>query len=313
MPQNSSRTAGRHFLQIPGPTPVPDRILRAMDMPMIDHRGPEFARLGQARARRHQDDLQVRRPGDHLSGLRHRRLGGGARQRALARRPRADGRDRPLRHAVEGDGAEARPRSRSSSRPTGAPAPTRRRSRRGCATTRRTRIKAVCVVHNETSTGCVSHIGEVRKAIDAARHPALLDGRHHLVARLDRLSPRRMGRRRHRRRLAEGADAAARPVVQRARRQGAGRRQGREAAEIVLVVGGDDRQQPATAISPIRRRPTCSTGSPRRSTCCTRRGSTTSSRATTATPRRRAARCAPGAWKSGAASRATIRPRSPRC
>ena len=46
MPQNSSRTAGRHFLQIPGPTPVPDRILRAMDMPVIDHRGPDFQKLG---------------------------------------------------------------------------------------------------------------------------------------------------------------------------------------------------------------------------------------------------------------------------
>ena len=38
--------SGRHFLQIPGPTPVPDRILRAMDMPVIDHRGPEFGKLG---------------------------------------------------------------------------------------------------------------------------------------------------------------------------------------------------------------------------------------------------------------------------
>src|SRR5947207_9911553 len=46
MVQNSSRTPGRHFLQIPGPTPVPDRILRAMDMPVIDHRGPEFGKLG---------------------------------------------------------------------------------------------------------------------------------------------------------------------------------------------------------------------------------------------------------------------------
>jgi alanine-glyoxylate transaminase/serine-glyoxylate transaminase/serine-pyruvate transaminase len=45
MASNRSRTAGRHFLQIPGPTPLPDRILRAMDMPIIDHRGPEFARL----------------------------------------------------------------------------------------------------------------------------------------------------------------------------------------------------------------------------------------------------------------------------
>src|SRR4029450_7718285 len=45
MSKNSSRNAGRHFLQIPGPTPVPDRILRAMDTPVIDHRGPEFAKL----------------------------------------------------------------------------------------------------------------------------------------------------------------------------------------------------------------------------------------------------------------------------
>ena len=55
---NEPRRAGRHFLQIPGPTPVPDRILRAMDMPVIDHRGPEFKKLGPARAGRHQDHLQ---------------------------------------------------------------------------------------------------------------------------------------------------------------------------------------------------------------------------------------------------------------
>ncbi|MEI8147099.1 MAG: aminotransferase class V-fold PLP-dependent enzyme, partial [Alphaproteobacteria bacterium] len=46
MTQNAPRVAGRHFLQIPGPTPVPDRILRAIAMPTIDHRGPEFGRLG---------------------------------------------------------------------------------------------------------------------------------------------------------------------------------------------------------------------------------------------------------------------------
>src|SRR5262249_60939963 len=45
MPQNASRLPGRHFLQIPGPTPVPDRVLRAMDMPLIDQRGPEFAKM----------------------------------------------------------------------------------------------------------------------------------------------------------------------------------------------------------------------------------------------------------------------------
>ena len=45
MAQNSSRMPGRHFLQIPGPSPLPDRILRAMDTPIIDHRGPEFQKL----------------------------------------------------------------------------------------------------------------------------------------------------------------------------------------------------------------------------------------------------------------------------
>src|SRR5678816_4612193 len=45
MAKNSSRPVGRHFLHIPGPSPLPDRILRAMDTPIIDHRGPEFARL----------------------------------------------------------------------------------------------------------------------------------------------------------------------------------------------------------------------------------------------------------------------------
>src|SRR5450755_881388 len=45
MTKNASRMAGRHFLQIPGPTPLPDRVLRAMDTAIIDHRGPEFAKL----------------------------------------------------------------------------------------------------------------------------------------------------------------------------------------------------------------------------------------------------------------------------
>src|SRR5215469_8849550 len=45
MSKNSSRIAGRHFLHIPGPTPLPDRVLRAMDTPIIDHRGPEFSAL----------------------------------------------------------------------------------------------------------------------------------------------------------------------------------------------------------------------------------------------------------------------------
>ena len=48
MSKNSSRLPGRHFLHIPGPTPLPDRVLRAMDTPIIDHRGPEFAKLALA-------------------------------------------------------------------------------------------------------------------------------------------------------------------------------------------------------------------------------------------------------------------------
>ena len=55
MATNRARTAGRHFLQIPGPSPIPDRVLRAMDMPIIDHRGPEFGRL----ARRVLDGVQT--------------------------------------------------------------------------------------------------------------------------------------------------------------------------------------------------------------------------------------------------------------
>ena len=88
-------------------------------------------------------------------------------------------------------------------------------------------IKAVCFLHNETSTGCLSPVAEVRKAIDKRRPSGAADGRHHFLARLGRLPPRRMGRRRHRRRRAEGPDAAARHVVQRDQRQGAGREQDR--------------------------------------------------------------------------------------
>ena len=50
MIQLDAHPSGRHFLQIPGPTNVPDRVLRAIDAPTIDHRGPEFARAGQGRS-----------------------------------------------------------------------------------------------------------------------------------------------------------------------------------------------------------------------------------------------------------------------
>ena len=207
--------AGRHFLQIPGPTPVPDRILRAMDTPMIDHRGPEFAKLAKQRARRHQDDLQDHQSGDHLHRDRHRRVGRRARQHAVARRQGADGRDRPVRHAVEEDGREARPqagihhdRLAHRRRPGGDRSPPARRQEprdQGGLRPAQRDLDRLPVADRRDPQG------------DRRRRPSgAADGRHHLVARLDRLSPRRMGRRRHGRRLAEGPDAAARHVVQRA-------------------------------------------------------------------------------------------------
>src|SRR5437588_244245 len=112
--------SGRHFLQIPGPTNVPDRVLRALSRPTIDHRGPEFAALTR----------------EVLSGLK---------EVFLTSSP-------VIIYPGSGTGAwEAK-----------------------LADARSHAIKAVCVVHNETSTGVVSRIADIRKQIDAARHPALL-------------------------------------------------------------------------------------------------------------------------------------------
>jgi alanine-glyoxylate transaminase/serine-glyoxylate transaminase/serine-pyruvate transaminase len=169
--------AGRHFLQIPGPSPVPDRILRAMSYPTIDHRGPEFAELG----------LKV------LAGIKqifkttqpviiYPASGTGAWEAALCNTLSAG--DKVLmfetghfatlwkkmaeslgiepeflglpgiegwRYGVDASKIEERLRDDSGHS-----------------------FKAVCVVHNETSTGVTSDIASVRKAIDAAGHPALL-------------------------------------------------------------------------------------------------------------------------------------------
>ena len=153
MAQNSSRAIGRHFLHIPGPTPLPDRVLRAMDTPIIDHRGPEFAKLAKKRARRHQDDLQDHQSGHHLHRDRHRRLGSRAGQHAVARRPRADGRNRPVRHAVEehgGASSACKPEFITTDWRHGAdPKAIEAKLRED----KNKEIKAVCVLHNETSTG----------------------------------------------------------------------------------------------------------------------------------------------------------------
>jgi alanine-glyoxylate transaminase/serine-glyoxylate transaminase/serine-pyruvate transaminase len=170
---NEPRRAGRHFLQIPGPTPVPDRILRAMDMPVIDHRGPQFQRLG----------LKV------LAGMKtifktahwvciFPSSGTGAWEAALVNALSPgdkvlmyeSGHFATLWKAMALKlGLEAEFIAsdwRSGVDPMAIE--TRLRQDGGHA------IKAVCVVHNETSTGATSRVDEVRRAIDAARHPALL-------------------------------------------------------------------------------------------------------------------------------------------
>jgi alanine-glyoxylate transaminase/serine-glyoxylate transaminase/serine-pyruvate transaminase len=173
MAQNSSRTAGRHFLQIPGPTPVPDRILRAMDMPVIDHRGPEFGKLG----RRVLDGIKTifKCAGPVII---YPASGTGAWEAALINTLSAG--DKVLMYET-GHFASLwkamaikiglQPEFIESDWRAGAdPKKIEARLRED----RSREIKAVCVVHNETSTGCVTLINEVRRAIDAAGHPALL-------------------------------------------------------------------------------------------------------------------------------------------
>jgi len=175
---------GKHFLQIPGPSPVPDRILRAMSLPTIDHRGPEFGVLGTKVLTGMQAIFKTRHP-----VIIYPASGTGAWEAAmcntlspgdtvlmyetghfaalwvkLAKRlgvvPEVvgwSGADDLMPHApgwgrgVDADLIEQRLRQDPEHR-----------------------IKAVCVVHNETSTGVTSDIAAVRKAMDAARHPALL-------------------------------------------------------------------------------------------------------------------------------------------
>jgi alanine-glyoxylate transaminase/serine-glyoxylate transaminase/serine-pyruvate transaminase len=165
--------SGRHFLQIPGPTNVPDRILRAMDQPVIDHRGPEFAVLTR-------EILDRLKPVFQTSGpvIIFPSSGTGAAEAALVNTLSPG--DRVLifetghfsqvwRGIAERLGliVEYVPGN----------------WRRGASETdldsrlsadeKRT-FKAVVVVHNETSTGVTSRIGALRKAMDRVGHPALL-------------------------------------------------------------------------------------------------------------------------------------------
>ena len=165
--------SGRHFLQIPGPSNVPDRVLRAMDMPTMDHRGPEFGKLGQTvlegcrwvfktsgpvvifpssgTGAWEAAIVNTLSPGDqvlmwetgHFATL----------WQAMARRLglRVEFVPGDWRHGVDPAAVEQRLREDAQHA-----------------------IKAVMVVHNETSTGVTSRVGEVRAAMDRAGHPALL-------------------------------------------------------------------------------------------------------------------------------------------
>jgi alanine-glyoxylate transaminase / serine-glyoxylate transaminase / serine-pyruvate transaminase len=164
--------SSRHFLQIPGPTNVPDRVLRAIDRPTIDHRGPEFAALAKEVLAGLQRVFRTRQP-----VIVYPASGTGAWEAALANTLSPG--DRVLmfetghfatlwlemarrlglevdfvpgdwRHGVDPAAVEQKLRADSGQR-----------------------IRAVCAVHNETSTGVTTRIPEVRAAIDRAGHPAL--------------------------------------------------------------------------------------------------------------------------------------------
>jgi len=165
--------SGRHFLQIPGPTNVPDRVLRAMSRPTIDHRGPEFSRLAR-------EIFEGLRQVFQTSGpvVIYPSSGTGALEAALVNTLSPG--DRVLmfdighfatlwrsmagrlglqvdfvpgdwRHGVDPEIVESK-----------------------LAEDRGPSIKAVAVVHNETSTGVTSRVAEVRKRMDRVGHPALL-------------------------------------------------------------------------------------------------------------------------------------------
>ena len=165
--------SGRHFLQLPGPTNVPDRILRAMSRPPIDHRGPEFAELGQ---RILTGMKYVFRASDHV--FVYPASGSGAWESALVNTLSPG--DRVVRydngHFIETWGSVAGAVGLevdvlpSDWRKPVDPAALEEH----LVADEGHEIKAVLVVHNETSTGVMSDIPGVRAAIDRADHPALL-------------------------------------------------------------------------------------------------------------------------------------------
>ena len=172
MPANQFQS-GRHFLQIPGPTNVPDRVLRAMDKPTIDHRGPEFAAL----ARRCLDGIKTifKTQSDVII---FPASGTGAWEAALVNTLQSGdhvlmaetGHFASLWHKMANKLGVVTEFLETDWR-RGAD-PQALATRLSEDTTHQ--IKAVCVVHNETSTGCTSPIAKIRTVMDDINHPALL-------------------------------------------------------------------------------------------------------------------------------------------
>ena len=168
-----SGTAGRHFLQIPGPTNVPERVLRAIDFATMDHRGPEFADLGKAvlhgmkRVFKTEGRVVIYpasgtgaweaalvntlSPGDSVLMYETGHFASLWQKMALRLGLQPEFLPGDWRTGVDPQAIEKRLRADGEQR-----------------------FKAVCVVHNETSTGVTSRIAEVRTAMNAANHRALL-------------------------------------------------------------------------------------------------------------------------------------------
>jgi alanine-glyoxylate transaminase/serine-glyoxylate transaminase/serine-pyruvate transaminase len=167
-----SHRSGRHFLQIPGPTNVPDRVLRAIDRATMDHRGPEFGPMTLEVLEGLKSVFQTKQP-----VVIYPASGTGAWEAALVNTLSPG--DRVLMFETGhfaslwnkmatklGLSVELVPTDwRRGVEPAAVEAKLKEDKQHS--------IKAVCVVHNETSTGATSRIGAIRKAIDAAGHPAL--------------------------------------------------------------------------------------------------------------------------------------------
>ena len=165
--------SGRHFLQIPGPTNVPDRVLRAMDLPTMDHRGPEFGVMGLEVLEGLKAVFQTRQP-----VVIYPASGTGAWEAALVNTLSAG--DRVIMFETGQFAALWNKMATKLGVVTELIPTDWRRGADAAVLEAKLRedkahaIKAVCVVHNETSTGATSRIALIRKAMDAAKHPALL-------------------------------------------------------------------------------------------------------------------------------------------